>query len=289
MFQVYLNGRLQPISEARISPTDTGLLLGTGLFETLRAYERFVFRLDDHLSRLYGSAKALDIRIEESPEELARALAEAIQENALEDARCRITVSNGPLPSEHLSEPPRPTCLVVAGEMTPYADDLYEHGMTVTVSDVRANRSDPTCRHKTTSYLGNMLILRDAHRKGAQEALRLNGPGRLAEGCVSNVFVVLSGRLLTPPVDEGCLPGIARKVVLELAREAGVDCAEQPVEGADLLKAEEIFLTNTIMEVMPVCRLERHAVADEKVGPITRRLMSLYGRQVDKERDAAEA
>jgi branched-chain amino acid aminotransferase len=288
MFQVYLNGRLQPINEARLSPTDTGLLLGTGLFETLRAYERFVFRLDDHLARLYASAKELDIRIEETPEEMKKALDATIRENGLEDARCRITVSNGPLPSEHVPGPPRPTCLVVAGEMTPYADELYEKGMTVTVSDVRANRSDPTCRHKTTNYLTNMLVLRDAHRKGAQEALRLNGPGRLAEGAISNAFVVLGGRLLTPPVDEGCLPGIARKVVLELAREAGLDAAEEPIEGAQLLKAEEMFLTNSIMEVMPVCRIERHPVADEKVGPVTRRLMSLYSRQVDKDRDAAE-
>ena len=287
MFKVYLNGRLQPLAEASIAPTDTGLLLGTGLFETLRAYDRFVFRLEDHLARLFASAERLEIRIDESPAEIAEALAATIRENGLGDARCRITVTGGPLAGPHAEGPPRPTCLVVAGEMTPYDDALYARGMTVTLSDVRVNHTDPTVQHKTTSYLANMLILRDAHAKGAQEALRLNGPGRLAEGCISNVFVVLDGHLVTPPVTEGCLPGIARKVVLELAGEAGIECVEQPVPGKDVLRAEEMFLTNSIMEVMPVCRIERHGIAGEEVGPITKRLMSLYRRQVEKEREAA--
>ena len=217
MFQVYLNGRFQPLAEAQVGATDAGLLVGTGLFETLRAYERFVFRLDDHLERLFDSAKALEIPIEESWDEITRALDKAMRENALEDARCRITVTRGPMPSDHLDAPPRPTCLIVASEMTPYDERFYADGMTVTVSDIRVNQSDPVCRHKTTGYLTNMLVLRDAHSRGAQESLRLNGPGMLAEGCVSNVFIVRDGRLVTPPVADGCLPGVARKVVLELA------------------------------------------------------------------------
>jgi branched-chain amino acid aminotransferase len=288
MFQVYLNGRFQPLAEAQVGATDAGLLVGTGLFETLRAYERFVFRLDDHLERLFDSAKALEIPIEESWDEITRALDRAMQENALEDARCRITVTRGPMPSDHLDAPPRPTCLIVASEMTPYDEDFYAHGMTVTVSDIRVNRSDPVCRHKTTGYLTNMLALRDAHSKGAQEALRLNGPGMLAEGCVSNVFIVRDGRLVTPPVADGCLPGIARKVVLELASAAGIDCVEESIPGPDVLKAEEMFLTNSIMEVMPVCRIERHAIADEKPGAITRRLTDLYRAKVEEEKTAAE-
>ena len=289
MFKVYLNGRIEPVAEAMVPAGDTGLLLGAGLFETLRAYERFVFRLDDHLDRLLASAEALEIPVAESRDEIARALEAVIRENALADARCRITITRGPLPSEHLAGPPRPTCLVTAGEMTPYDDELYAGGMTVTVSEARVNRNDPTCRHKTTAYLPNLLALRDAHAKGAQEALRFNGPGRLAEGCISNVFVVRGGRLVTPPVEEGCLPGIARKVVLELAEAAGIEAAEEPVEGADVLKADEMFLTNTIMEAMPVCRIERHPLpGGDRPGEITRRLMDLYKRQVEKERAAAE-
>jgi branched-chain amino acid aminotransferase len=293
VIKVYLNGRLQTMSEARVPAMDAGLLLGAGLFETLRAYgstnalsagERFVFRLGDHLDRLFASAKALDIPIEESREELERAVAETIAENGLEDARCRITVTRGPLPSEHLAGPIRPTCLVTAGEMTPYAPELYETGTTVTVSDVRINETDPAAGHKTTNYLTNLLVLREAHGRGTQEALRFNGPGRLVEGCLSNVFLVKGGRLLTPPLAEGCLPGVTRGVVLALAAAEGIAAAEETIPAQDVLTCEEMFLTNTIMEVMPVGRIERHAIGEDKPGPVTRRLMELYKQQIEKER-----
>lgn len=284
MFQVYLNGQLVPIGEATVPALDGGLLLGAGLFETLRAYDRFVFRLGDHLDRLLSSAEALDIPIEESRREIERAVEAVIRENALSDARCRITVTRGPLPNEHVEGQPRPTCLVTAGAMTPYPDELYEQGMTVTVSEVRVNRDDPTVSHKTTAYLTNLLVLRDAHSKGAQEALRFNGPGRLAEGCISNAFLVRDGGLVTPPVSEGCLPGIARKVVLELAEAEGIEATEAPVEASELLSAAELFVTNTIMEVMPVCRIERHPIGGGEPGPVTRRLMAAYAERVAAER-----
>ena len=306
MAKVYLNGQIVPAEEARILALDAGLLLGAGLFETLRAYDRFVFRLGEHLDRLLASAKALDIPLRQSRDELADAVARTIEANELRDARCRITVTRGPIAPERpaaaagdertargrksaarpaeTADQPQATCLITAGEMTPYPPELYERGMTVTVSEVRANATDPLLQHKTTSYLGNLTILRDAHSRGAQEALRLNGPGHLAEGCISNAFLVLHGRLSTPPPSEGCLPGVTRKVVLELARAAGLEAAEEPIPAADVLQAHEIFLTNTIMEVMPVCRIERHPLADDRPGEITRRLMALYKEQVEKER-----
>jgi branched-chain amino acid aminotransferase len=277
MSKVYLNGQIMPLAEARVPALDAGLLLGAGLFETLRAYDGLVFRLGDHLARLFASARALDIPIQESPEELTRAVAAVLEANGLRDARCRITATRGPLPSEGEGMPAaRPTCLITAGAMTPYADELYEKGMTVTVSDVRVNDKDPACGHKTTNYLTNLLVLREAHGRGAQEALRFNGPGRLAEGCISNVFVVTGGRLRTPPVTEGCLPGIARKVVLELARAEGIEVSEEPVAAQEVLSAEEMFLTNTIMEVMPVCWIERHTIGGDRPGPVTRRLAEAY-------------
>ncbi len=282
-FQVYLNGRVQPLVEARIPVMDAGLLLGAGLFETLRAYDRFVFRLDDHLDRLLASARALEVPVAESREEIAAALACTIRENELEDARCRITLSRGPLPNEHLAEKPRPTCLIVADRMTPYPQELYDGGMTVTISEARVNEKDPACGHKTVNYLSNLLVLRDAHAKGAQEALRFNGPGRLVGGCISNVFTVRDGKLTTPPTSEGCLPGVTRKVVLELAAREGVETIEEPIDPQGLLEVDEMFLTNSIMEVMPVCRVERHELAGGEPGPMTRRLMVLYKKQIEKE------
>lgn len=281
MSKVYLNGAITPLAEARLPALDAGLLLGAGLFETLRSYDGLVFRLADHLARLDASATHLDIPIQESADELTRAVAAVLEANSLRDARLRLTVTRGPLPAEGEGLPPaRPTCLITAGAMTPYADELYEKGMTVTVSDVRVNDKDPTCGHKTINYLTNLLVLRDAHGRGAQEALRFNGPGRLAEGCISNVFIVTAGRLRTPPVSEGCLPGIARKVVLELAKSEGLDAVEEPIAAQELLHADEIFLTNTIMEVMPVCRIERHPIGEDRPGPVTLRLAAAYKKCV---------
>ena len=288
MATVYLNGEILPVGEARVSALDAGLLLGAGIFETLRAYGGFVFRLEDHLARLLNSAQALDIPLQESRAELAAALERLIEENGLGDARCRITVTRGPLATEPGAAAPRPTCLVTAGEMTPYPPELYERGMTVTVSEVRVNEKDPLANHKTTSFMTNLLVLRDAHSRGAQEALRFNGPGRLAEGALSNVFVVKGGRLVTPPVAEGCLPGITRKVVLELARAEGLEAVEETIPADQVLAVDEMFLTNTIMEVMPVCRVERHALGDDTPGPLTRRLAALYKELVEKERRAAD-
>ncbi|MBN2582915.1 MAG: aminotransferase class IV family protein [Planctomycetes bacterium] len=282
MTEVFLNGEFEMIEDARVSAMDAGLLLGAGLFETLRAYDRFVFRLDDHLERLMASAKALEIPVALTARQIADALAETIDRNELDDARCRITLTRGALPAEDGADI-EPTCLVTAGAMTPYDDRLYTGGMTVTVSDAPVNPSDPTVGHKTTAYMGNLLVLRAAHARGAQEALRLNTRGQLCEGAISNVFVVRGGRLVTPPLEDGCLPGITRKVVLDLARDAGLEVAEESIGGPEVLQAEEMFLTNTIMEVMPVCRIERHAVGDETVGPMTRRLMDLYKAQVELE------
>ncbi|NLX59070.1 MAG: branched-chain amino acid aminotransferase [Phycisphaerae bacterium] len=282
MTEVFLNGDFETIEDACVSAMDAGLLLGAGLFETLRAYDRTVFRIDDHLQRLFASAQALEIPIALAADQIADALAETLDRNGLDDARCRITVTRGALPGEVGAEA-RPTCLVTAGVMTPYDEQLYARGMTVTVSDATVNPSDPTAGHKTTAYMTNLLVLRDAHARGAQEALRLNTRGRLCEGAISNVFLVRQGRLLTPPLEEGCLPGVTRKVVLEIARREGIDAAEESIAGPDLLKADELFLTNTIMEVMPVCRIERHPVGNETVGPITQRLMRLYREQVESE------
>jgi len=285
MTQVFLNGEFSGLDEARVAATDAGLLLGAGLFETLRAYDRFVFRLDDNLDRLLASAKLLEIPIALSRAAIGEALAETIDRNGLGDARCRITVTRGPLPAGTDDEGPQPTCLITAGAMTPYSHELYEKGMTVTVSDARIDSSDPTAGHKTTAYMANLLVLRDAHSRGAQEALRLSSGGHLCEGAMSNVFIVREGRLVTPPLESGCLPGVTRKVVLELAAEEGIDAAEEPIPAPEVLKVEEMFLTNSIMEVMPVCRIERHAVADESIGPVTRRLMDLYKEQVEREKE----
>ena len=166
--------------------------------------------------------------------------------------------------------------LITAGVVTEYPEELYQRGMTVTISEVRTNSTDPLCRHKTINYLTNLIVLREAHARGGHESLRFNGPGRLACGAISNVFIVRGDRLMTPPASEGCLSGITRKVVLELAANLGIEAAEQPIDAAQVLQADEMFLTSTMMQVMPVCRIEREAIGQERPGEITMRLMHAY-------------
>lgn len=269
---MYVRGRYVPAAEATVAADDAGLLLGAGLFETLRTYGGRPFRLDRHLARLRASGGVFRIAVRESDEEIAAILARLLEANGLADARVRLTATRGPLSAEDAPA----TLLVTAGPMTPYAEDLYRYGAVVVVSDVRANPTDPTVFHKTTAYMRSLLALRDAHEARATESLLLNTKNHLAEGAISNVFLVKGGRLLTPPVEEGLLAGITRQAVLELAAEVGVHAEQATLIINDLLEAEEVFLTNSIMEVMPVARIEQHVVGQGEPGPVTRKLMEAY-------------
>lgn len=281
---MYVAGRFVPTREAAVSATDAGLLLGAGLFETLRTYGGTPFRLAQHLARLRRSGQVLRIFVGESDDRIAEIIARLLAANKLPDARVRITATRGPLEAElDDDEAPRATLLVAAGPMTPYPAEYYARGATVVVSDIRVCETDPTLCHKTTGYTRNLLALRDAHNARATEALFFNTKNRLAEGAVSNVFLVKDGRLLTPPVEEGLLPGITRACVLELAADVPVPAEQRPLTVNDLLGADEVFLTNSIMELMPVRQVERREIGDGGPGPVTRRLAEAYRACVARE------
>jgi len=281
---MYVSGRFVPSREAAVSALDAGLLLGAGLFETLRTYGGKPFRLDRHLARLRASGQVLRILAKEADAEIASIITRLVEANSVPDARVRITATRGPLTEPLQGDAPPPaTVLVTAGPMTPYPKEFYEAGATVVVSDIRTNETDPTVYHKTTGYMRNMLALRDAHQARAAEALLFNSRNRLAEGAISNVFLVRQGRLLTPPVEDGLLAGITRSCVLELAAETGVPAEQRSLAVHDLLDADEVFLTNSIMEVMPVCRIEAHAVGEGKPGPVTQRVAQAYTDLVERE------
>jgi len=285
---VYVSGRCVPREEARISALDAGVLLGAGLFETLRTYGGRPFRLPQHLARLRASGDFLRIFVRESDDQIAATITHLVEANGVPDARLRLTATRGPLAAEvDDDEAPPATLIITAGPMTPYPAELYEKGATVVVSDIRASPDDPTVYHKTTGYLRNLLALRDAHRAGATEALIFNTKGRLAEGSLSNVFIVSKGRLLTPPLEEGLLAGVTRAAVLELAAEAGVPAEQQPLSPRDCLDADELFLTNSIMEVLPVGRVERKEIVDGLPGPVTRKLAEAYKALVARETGSA--
>lgn len=268
--KVFLNDRLIDVEEARVGATDSGFLYGAGLFETMRSRHGVVFRLDEHLERLFGSARALSIACPYDKARLGTAIDQLLQASQLADARLRLTLTNGPLAT--IEGQRQPTLLITATAFQPYPVEYYQTGVLVILCPFRQNITDPTCGHKTTSYYPRLLALNLAHQKRAAEALWFTTDQRLAEGCVSNVFLVKNSVLYTPALETPVLPGIARQTVIEVARQQSLELVEKDLHIADVLEADEIFLTNVIMEVLPVVSVEKHTVREGKVGPVTKEL-----------------
>jgi branched-chain amino acid aminotransferase len=271
--KAYLNGDLVSFAEATVSVSSPSLLHGVGLFETLRSYEGRPFRLSQHVDRISRSARYLDMPVSEAIDQIPHAVTAVLESNKLKNARVRITVAP---PGSHGGND-RAMLLVAAQEALGYPPELYQQGMTVHVgTQWRQSSQDPLVGHKTTSYFSRLLALRAAQAAGCGEGLWFTPDNRLAQGCVSNVFLVKGGRLRTPPLDTPVLPGITRGVVLELAGWAGIPAEESPCTINDLLDADEVFLANTTMEIMPVIRVERKAIAGEKPGPVASQLARAY-------------
>ena len=279
--KVFLNDKLLDVNEAAVSVTDTGLLYGAGLFETMRSRQGTVFRLRDHLDRLFLSAATLSIAHSYEKEFVSEAVRRVLQANELTEARIRVTLTNGPLTEAEGRR--QPTLLITATRLQPYPPDYYKAGVMVVLCPFRQNVTDPTCGHKTTSYYPRLLALNFAKQRRAAEALWFTTDNRLAEGCVSNVFLVKDSVLYTPPAETPVLPGIARKAVLELAREQAVESAEKDLVINDLLDADEVFLTNVIMEVLPVVAVEKSVIGDGTVGRVTRKLREGFLATVERE------
>ena len=286
---VFLNGGFAPAQDARISIWDGGWLHGAGLFETMRAYKGRIFRLDAHLDRLMSSAEKLLFPLERPDLPLTSDFDELLHRNELSEARLRLTVSAGPTigvePDDITTGDGRPrlTVCATASPVSPYPPQLHSKGMTVTISPYKVSPDDPIAGHKCTDYLPRLLALRDAHAKGCNEAIWFTTNNLLSEGSISNVFLVRDHRLMTSPVETPVLPGITRAVVIELASAAGVEVEQKPLTIDDLLDADEVFLTNSIMEVMPVCRVEKCEIGGGKPGPLTRKMSNEYRSVVEKE------
>ena len=278
MEKIFLNDKLVDIEEGQIPAADSGFLYGAGLFETMRAYNGIVFRLDDHLSRLFTSAKSLSIEHTYSKDYLRDAVQRVLESNGLADARIRLTLSAGAL--SRAQAKPNPTLLITAAKLEPYPAEYYKKGVLVALCPTRQNTSDPTCGHKTTSYLSRMLALKQAHEKRAAEAMWFTTDGRLAEGCISNVFLVKDSKLLTPTTNTPILPGIARKTVCELAIANKIELVEKNLTIDDLLSADEVFITNVIMQVLPVSGIEKHTVGEGKPGTITKKIQDYYNELI---------
>jgi len=271
--KVFLNDKLADIGKACISVTDSGFLYGAGLFETMRADNGVVFSLKDHLDRLFFSANALSIPIGETYDRkyITDSIYKLLKANKLTEARLRLTITSGPMSKKN--EQQKPTLLITATKLNPYPPEYYKNGVMVALSPFRQNTAEPTYGHKTISYFSRMLALKLAHQKQAAEALWFTVDNRLAEGCISNVFLVKDSVLYTPFIWTPVLAGVTRKTICQIALRNSIKLVEKDLSINDLLAADEIFLTNVIM---PVCKVEKHDVGDGKVGPTTKKLHKYF-------------
>lgn len=291
---VYLNGEMIPEREARIAFDDAGFQHAVGLFETMHARQGRVFRLDAHLQRLTSSAQQLGLAKELDTDALAEAVRTAITHNQIDRARVRLTVTPGSLSMREAAEQgePTPTVLVHPQRPTVYDPAYFEQGITVLIAPSGANPFDQLAGHKTLAYWGRLRTLRQAAAAGAGEAIWMSVSNHLASGAVSNVFLVREGALYTPIARgeeaEGALaapvlPGITRAAIIELAESMQIPVHKQMLSIDDLLGAEEVFLTNSGWHVLPVTRVEKHAVGDGKVGAVTNRLRGALLELIEQE------
>jgi branched-chain amino acid aminotransferase len=278
-FFASVNGQIVPAEEARVSILDNGFTFGDSVYETLRTYGGRPFRLDLHLRRLRASAGRLGFEIPTTDEALARVLDAVLARAANTESYIRIIVSRGVGDISYRFERIKgPTVVMAAKPLEPPPEADTVEGAPVAVVSVRRNHPDaldPAI--KSCNLLNNILAIREAQAKGATEAILLNQRGEVAEGASSNVFLVQKGVLVTPPLSAGILAGITRVVVLERARELSLPAREQPVSLPELLAADEVFVTSSIREVLPVRTIDGRLVgADGRPGPLTVRLLAAF-------------
>lgn len=275
---IFMNDRLVPEEEARVSVFDHGLLYGDGVFEGLRSYSGHVFRLDAHLDRLWDSARAICLEIPLTKEAMAQAVIDTLAANSLTDGYIRLIVTRGAgtlgLDPNRCSNP---QVIIIADTISLYPREFYEQGLRiVTAATQRIQSAALSPRIKSLNYLNNIMAKLEGLQAGCVEALMLNHKGEVAECTGDNIFVVRSGRLLTPPPDAGILEGITRNAVMELAGADGIDCREATLTRHDLYTANECFLTGTAAEVIPVVEIDGRKIGHGNPGPITRRLTDAF-------------
>lgn len=283
--KVYISGRFYDKAEAKISVYDHGLLYGDGVFEGIRSYGGKVFRLQQHLDRLYNSAKAIKLEIPMSQEEMAQAIRQTLDLNALKDAYIRVVVTRG---AGSLGLDPRktsdPQVIIITDHIQLYPPELYENGLEiVTVSTIRNHPNALSPRIKSLNYLNNILAKIEAIQAGCLEALMLNHKGEVAECTGDNIFLVTRGTLRTPPLDAGILEGVTRNAVMELARREGIPVREEALTRHDVYTADECFLTGTAAEVIPVVKCDGRVIGTGKPGPLTKLLRELFFKLVREE------
>ncbi len=278
--KIYMNGKLVPERAAKVSVFDHGLLYGDGVFEGIRSYDGRVFMLDEHVDRLFRSAKAIDLKIPLTPQGVARAVVMTCKANKTLNGYIRLVVTRG---VGTLGLNPytcsKPQIVIIAGNIQLYPRKLYDDGLSiVTVGTLRNHTESINPQIKSLNYLNNVMAKIEAINAGCMEAVMLNQQGFVAEATGDNIFVVRGKRLITPPPWCGTLEGITRNVVMKLAVEDGCDVSEQVLTRYDLYTADEVFLTGTAAEVIPVVNIDRRSIGAGVPGLVTRRLAAAFRR-----------
>lgn len=276
--KIYLDGKLVEKDKAVISVFDHGLLYGDGVFEGIRTYDSLIFRFREHIDRLYRSADAIKLEIPLTKAEMSRAVIRTLKANSLKDAYIRLVVTRGP---GDLGLDPRKckkaTIFIITGKIVLYPNEFYQKGLAIVTAATRRNFTqalDP--RIKSLNYLNNILAKIDAIKSGTEEAIMLTYDGYVAECTGDNIFAVANGELFTPPVTVGALEGITRDAVISIARKINIPFREKMVRMDDLYNSEEVFLTGTAAEIIPVIAIDKRKIGDGSPGSMTAILMKEF-------------
>jgi len=280
--KIYIDGKYYDRENAKISVFDHGLLYGDGVFEGIRVYHGNVFKLEDHIRRLYDSARAIALEIPMKEREMEEAVLKTVEINRKQNGYIRLVVTRG---EGTLGLDPagceKATVIIIVGDIQLYPEELYKQGVKIITASTR--RIPPECldpRIKSLNYLNNILAKIEARRSGAREALMLTTEGLVAECTADNIFIIKSGRLLTPHPSKGALDGITMRTVFGIAKARGIECGEADLSQHDLYTSDECFMTGTGAEIVPVVDIDGRAIGDGKPGPVTSQLIEDYRKLV---------
>lgn len=278
--QIYIDGDYYPKSQAKVSVFDHGLLYGDGIFEGIRAYDGVVFKLREHVERLYRSAHMIMLDIPITKEQMIQAVLETLRKNSLKDSYIRLVVTRG---IGDLGLNPKkcakPTIIVITDTIALHKREAKEKGVTAMLSWVKRDPVDATSHEiKSLNYLNSILAKIEANINGVDEAICLDKNGFVCEGVAENIFIVKAGRIFTPPSYTGALPGITAEEAAKLARKLGYEVKEKNITPYELFNAEEAFFTGTAAEIIPVREINKRIIDTGKPGPITRKLMEEFSK-----------
>jgi branched-chain amino acid aminotransferase len=280
--KVWIDGKLIDKADAKVSVYDHGLLYGDGVFEGIRVYNGRIFKWEAHVRRLYDSAKAIRLKIPQTPQQLREATEQTFRANNFTDCYIRLVVTRGVgTLGIDPARCPAPSTFVIADLIQMYPKEMYDKGMMViTASVIRNHPSALSPRIKSLNYLNNVLARIEANDAGASEAVMLNHEGNVSECTADNIFIVRDGQVQTPGTSDGILEGVTRQVMIDLCGKLGVPCVEKTIQRHDLYIADEMFVTGTGAEVMPVTKIDGRAIGNGEVGPITRKLIQAFHQHV---------